>query len=433
MHKNENRPGYKKTKVGWIPEGWKCSALGKDDHFLTSGSRGWSQYYSDSGALFVRITNLQRGEVTLDYSDCKFVALDGNRSEGTRTRLNAGDILISITADLGSIGYFDASEQFPEAYVNQHIAMLRFLDDGRCSKYIAYYLTGLEAKKEFLRITDQGAKAGLNLPTIRSFPTPLPSLPEQEAIAGVLKCWDRGIRNLELKIGKKRLIKKGLMQQLLSGKRRLPGFSKDWKTVRLGDECELITKGTTPTSIGRSFKNKGVNFVKIESLTTDGKIIRDKVAFIDEETHAALKRSQLKAEDILISIAGALGRIALVKNEIIPANINQALAIVRLKTDSVLDLSFLLWFLKGRAIENHINAINVQAAQANLSLKDIGNFAISSPPVEEQLGIAEVLSAADREIEVLERKLALWRDQKKYLLNNLVTGTIRLPQFRKVF
>jgi type I restriction enzyme S subunit len=94
-----------------------------------------------------------------------------------------------------------------------------------------------------------------------------------------------------------------------------------------------------------------------------------------------------------------------------------------------LDLSFLRWFLRGRAIEDHITAINVQAAQANISLKDIGNFKIALLCTEEQQAIAKVLSAADGEIEALEKKLALRKDQKKYLLNNLVTGTLRLPEF----
>src|SRR6266404_5148240 len=98
---------------------------------------------------------------------------------------------------------------------------------------------------------------------------------------------------------------------------------EDWEVEQLRHECELITKGTTPTSIGKDFASSGIRFIKIETLDDNGNMVRDKVAFIDEETNALLKRSQLKERDVLISIAGALGRVAVVTSDILPANTNQ--------------------------------------------------------------------------------------------------------------
>jgi type I restriction enzyme S subunit len=116
----------------------------------------------------------------------------------------------------------------------------------------------------------------------------------------------------------------------------------EWPVKRLGDLSDLITKGTTPTSIGHEFVSKGINFVKVESIKANGEFIENKFAQITPECHNSLRRSQLKSGDILFSIAGALGRTAFVTNDIIPANTNQALAIIRLKKSDAVSTEFVL-------------------------------------------------------------------------------------------
>ena len=98
-------PGYKLTDAGVYPEAWLACELGDLAPYVTSGSRGWAEYYSDRGDPFVRITNLSRSTIYIDQSDLKFVRLPINDSEGLRTALADGDLLISITADIGIIGY----------------------------------------------------------------------------------------------------------------------------------------------------------------------------------------------------------------------------------------------------------------------------------------------------------------------------------------
>lgn len=107
------------------------------------------------------------------------------------------------------------------------------------------------------------------------------------------------------------------------------------RRVKLFDIAELITKGTTPTTLGYEFQDDGVNFLKIECFDENGCFIENKVAHISDECHEKLKRSQLKAGDILFSIAGAIGRVAIVTEEMLPANTNQALAIIRITDERV--------------------------------------------------------------------------------------------------
>jgi len=168
---------------------------------------------------------------------------------------------------------------------------------------------------------------------------------------------------------------------------------KDWEIEKLGELSEVITKGTTPSSIGYNFTDSGVNYIKLESLTATGDIIPKKVAYISEECHNALKRSQLKENDILFSIAGALGRIGIVKKEIIPANTNQALAIIRLKEKTGISIDYLAKYLTSDYILNEIEKLKGGVAQQNLSLGQLNNLLIPIPPIRIQQQIVSELDA----------------------------------------
>ncbi len=417
-------PGFRKTKVGWIPEGWVHSVIGEATHYLTSGSRGWSQYYNNTGELFVRITNLTREAIRLDYADCCFVKLPSGTSEGTRTRLKAGDILISITADLGIIAYFSSEEPYPLAYVNQHVALLRLYDKNISSKFVAYQLAAPHAQRRFQEITDQGAKAGLNLASIRSFPVVLPSLPEQEAIAGVLECWDKAIRGGERKIEKKRQVKKGLMQQLLSGQRRLPGFKGKWGEVKLGDIAAPIKtvvgeKVVTPMSL-----SAGIGFVPQE--TKFGKDISgaqyQRYTLLTKGCFAYNKGNSKKYPQGCIYLLEEHDEVA----------VPNVFVCFKLDPSAAVDEYFRQVFLAnmhGPALVRFINSGVRNNGLLNLTASNFFQIKLPLPPLPEQRAIAAVLSAADAEIAALERKLGALREQKRFLLNNLVTGAIRLPAF----
>jgi type I restriction enzyme S subunit len=173
----------------------------------------------------------------------------------------------------------------------------------------------------------------------------------------------------------------------------------EWPTIKLGDISEVITKGTTPTSVGFEFTASGVNFVKIESISLDGDFIPSKFAAVSNECHESLKRSQLKEGDILFSIAGALGRTALVTQKILPANTNQALAIIRIKKDVLIDKRYLILALKTGFTLEQIEKHQGGVAQQNLSLGQMKTFEIPLPPIPEQQRIVAILDQAFADIE----------------------------------
>src|SRR5690606_7039267 len=177
--------------------------------------------------------NMDRNKTRLDLSDVRYVRIPENEHEGTRTSVIAGDVLISITADIGIISYADDSVPLP-AYINQHIALVRFDSESILPKYAALFLAVGNGQKRFKEITDQGAKAGINLRTVRDLPLAIPpSLDEQRAIATALSDVDALLEELDRLIAKKRDLKQATMQQLLTGQTRLPGFEGEWQERRL--------------------------------------------------------------------------------------------------------------------------------------------------------------------------------------------------------
>jgi type I restriction enzyme, S subunit len=403
-----------------IPDGWKIELLG--EFMIVKDGVHQTPTYTASGIPFLRVTDIQ--DESINLSKTKYISKEEHDKITARLKPTNGDILYSKNGTIGITRIVDWDWEF-SFFVS--LALLRFKKDGYSVQYLAQYLQSDLAKREIYQGSKQGSVINLHLEEIQKFRVPIPPFLEQCKIAEVLGVWDELIDLLERLIGKMRSRKQGLMQQLLTGKKRFKEFEgSEWKTVNLSDLCSLITKGTTPSSIGFEFCNEGINYIKIESINDRGQFLTEKIAKISEEAYQALKRSQLKELDILFSIAGALGRVAIVSDNILPANTNQALAIIRLKEEYRNCHEYLFQYLKSDVITKHIECVNVQAAQANLSLSQINNFKIIFPSLPEQEKIAAVLSAADEEISTLEKQLAAYKQQKLGLMQQLLTGRIRI-------
>lgn len=164
-----------------LPESWK-ELFGKDVfEFITSGSRGWAEYYADEGKLFIRVTNLDFDTIKINSSPAKnkFVNPPQN-AEGTRTKVKPNDILISITGDVGMVGLVE--NNFEEAYINQHVCLAR-PKKGFNSKFIAYYISAKNGGRKYFDEAKKGAtKSGLVLGDIKALPIPCPPHEEQVEI-----------------------------------------------------------------------------------------------------------------------------------------------------------------------------------------------------------------------------------------------------------
>ena len=193
--------------------------------------------------------------------------------------------------------------------------------------------------------------------------------------------------------------------------------------IPLQELCKVVTKGTTPTTLGKSFTSSGINFIKAESILDNHSIDSSKFAFVDEETNALLKRSVIKANDIIFTIAGTLGRFAMVDNSVLPANTNQAVAIIR-PDEAKITPAYLYSFFIGNWHNEYYSKRIQQAVQANLSLTTIKSLPIAvlnNTTMSNYDKLVSPLFALMKNNEEENRRLSKLRD---VLLPMLMSGEI---------
>ncbi len=260
----------------------------------------------------------------------------------------------------------------------------------------------------------------------------VPPVNEQKKIAEILSAVDEEIQKTDEIISQTEKLKKGLMQDLFTrgiGHKEFKETSvgmipKEWGVVTVKSATKIITKGTTPTTYGHSFTNEGVNFFKIENIDNNGNIDLSKCKHISETTHQFLRRSQLLCNDILFSIAGAIGRIAIVRKEHLPANTNQAIAIIR-PTENI-NATYLAKILGSDFAQRQVMSKVVQLAQANINLERLGLILIPLPTLSEQKKITDILLSVDQKITTdIKYKKVLIR-LKKGLASDLLSGGVRV-------
>lgn len=165
--------------IGEVPSHWDVMPLKRDLSFVTSGSRGWAENYADDGELFIRIGNLTRDSIRLDLSDIQRVAVPAD-AEGARTKLQAGDILFSITAFLGSVAVVPG--ELESAYVSQHVALARLRQRRLLPNWVGYAALSSVGQAWFETQSYGGTKVQLSLDDIRDMPLPVPPIGEQMKI-----------------------------------------------------------------------------------------------------------------------------------------------------------------------------------------------------------------------------------------------------------
>ena len=391
-------PGYKQTEVGVIPEEWEVKHLGELSEFITSGSRGWAAFYSETGALFIRSQNLRDG--TLSFEDSQYVR-PPSCAEGNRTKVTRNDLLITITGNsVGNVALVD--RELAEAYISQHVGLVR-LSKPEVGRYINRFLSpNSPGNKQIAQSQSGQSKPGLNLQNLRDFWIALPPTePEHRAIAEALSDVDALLGGLDRLIAKKRDLKQAAMQQLLTGQTRLPGFHGEWDVKRLGDVAS-ISKGT---QLHSSETDEGGKFAHLNGGITPSSY-----------TH----KSNTDGNTIAISEGGnSCGFVQFMTEpywcgghcySVIPNGV---------------DNHFLYHALKGQ--QSAIMGLRVGSGLPNVQKTGLLDFKIELPStLPEQIAIAEVLSEMDAELTALEQRREKTHALKQGMMQELLTGRMRL-------
>jgi type I restriction enzyme S subunit len=432
MAVDEVRPGYKRTEVGIIPEDWEVRTIGDSQPFVTSGSRGWARYYSDHGAPMVRITNLKRGSIRLDTEQMRYVTIPACSAEGARTSLENGDILVSITADIGIIGYVDSSLQKP-AYINQHIALVRLRSSEIHPQFVSYFVASAPVQTFFRAITDAGAKAGLNLPTVRSIPFALPPrLLEQQLISQALSEVQITCETFERLIAKKRDLKQAVMQELLSGRNRLPGFEEPFLSASYGDLFEFLPTSANPRAqldpygevlyvhygdVHTSYESH-LDFSRTASVRIDRKLCPRAASLKNGDWIMADASEDLEAVGKSVEVVGLpVGRQAV-------SGLHTFLLRERRPTFAP---GFKGYLGKLASLHSALMKVTTGTKVYGVPREALKQVYLRYPPtIEEQTAITLILTEMDREIAALQGRLAKYREMKQGMMQNLLTGAFRL-------
>ncbi|MFP3343016.1 restriction endonuclease subunit S [Halomonas sp. SIMBA_159] len=403
-----------------VHEGWTPTKLGHISSLITSGSRDWAKFYSDTGSKFIRMTNLRRDGIHLKLDDLKFVNIESGSADGKRTSLQAGDILISITAELGKIGWVPPG--LGDAYINQHTALVRVLPTEAEPKFVAYLLASKPYHRRINALNDAGAKAGLNLTTIRSLPLALPDISEQKKIAQILSTWDQAITATERLLENSQQRRKGLMQQLLTGKKRLPGFEDEWKRVRLGSLFSRVTS-----------RNEGqsTNVVTIsgqQGLIRQQEFFKKSVASETLDNYFLLKKGQF-AYNKSYSNGYPMGAIKRL-NRYDDGVVTTLYICFTLTDEHEADSDFYEQYFESGLLNQGLMQVAHEGGRAhgllNVKPSDFFSLTLHKPNISEQKAIANVLCTADSEIVAQKASLEQLRSEKRALMQQLLTGKRRV-------
>jgi type I restriction enzyme, S subunit len=411
-NKNKNRKGYKKTKIGWIPEEWDVFKV-KNIAETTAGgtpSTRISEYWGgnilwmSSGELNYKKVNNVEGRIT-----------DLGLKNSSTKLLPKHSILIGLAGQgktRGTVAYNEV-----ELCTNQSVAAILPNEDKYYFKYLFY---NLDCRYDELRklSTGDGGRGGLNLHIINSLNIPLPPLSEQKKIAEILSTWDKAISNYELLITNYELRKKALMQKLLTGKVRFKEFvGQEWKEVRL-KEVSTIKRGAGSQYLQYvEDKHDGIQLLRINDF------LNDKPKYVKLTND--IKRFIVHEGDILIAGTGATaGIIYLITKEL--DGLAHSYNAPRIMLRKSVTISYIYYFLNSQKIQNQQISLFTGNAQHFLDINAIGNFKIDLPLLNEQRKIASVLTAQDKQIDLLKQQKSTLEQQKKGLMQKLLTGEVRV-------
>ncbi|MES2737920.1 MAG: restriction endonuclease subunit S [Verrucomicrobiota bacterium] len=414
----------KKEKIKSVPElrfpgfagEWKNEQIGSIAKTITSGSRDWAQHYAETGSKFIRMTNLPRDGIQLLMDDVRFVELPKDSSEGKRTSLEAHDILISITAELGKIGWIPPD--FGIAYINQHTALVRLDLTMADARFVAHLLSSERMNNEINSLNDSGAKAGLNLPTIRSLPLNLPTPLEQQRIAEFLTAVDGRLAQLSRKKALLEDYKKGVMQQLFTQALRFKNDHgkdfPDWEEKTLG-ELTKWASGGTPSKDNASFWEGDIPWMS--AATMHERYYSDSPLSITQEGVKSGSKMARKGTLLLLVRGSMLWNRIPVGITTRDVAFNQD--VKSISPTSEVSAEFLLhWFIASENMLLH-KVVGTGIGAGKLDTDEMKNLPLQLPSPDEQIKIANFLSALDDKIESVTAQITHTQTWKKGLLQQM--------------
>ncbi len=431
------QPGYKQTEAGVIPKDWSvinaseaCSKIQDGTHF--------SPKISGNDYFYVTSKNIRFGY--LDLSTANRIDAAQHQAIYKRCDVKKGDVLLTKDgANTGNAALNTLDEEFS---LLSSVAFLRFQQSKHCGGYFLQQILSPSGQRQIQEAMAGNAITRLTLQKINKlcFPVP-PTKAEQEAIAEALSDADALIESLEQLVAKKRHLKQGTMQELLTGKKRLPGFQvqsgykktelgvipEDWETISIAKGCRKIIdyRGRTPRKLGMDWGGGDIPALSAGNVKM-GYIDFDQECYFGSE--ALYKRwmttGEAEKDDVVVTLEAPLGNVALIPDER-KYILSQRTVLLQLDKKITASL-FLFQVMLSERFQRLLSENATGSTAQGIQRKKFESLTYACPTIPEQEAIAGILSDMDAEITELETQLAKTRTLKQGMMHKLLTGEIRL-------
>jgi len=409
-NRNENRPGYKKTKVGWIPKEWDSSSIGRNVDILTGYPFKSDKYsFGPEDSKLLRGDNVVHTNIRWDGAKrWPVTELDGLE----RYLLHENDIVLAMDRTWVNSGLKCAivrKEDLP-CYLVQRVARIRGVLP-EVTRYWSFHLLSHRFEQYVKGNQTETAVPHISKKQIADFLVPLPPLPEQKKIAEILSTWDDAVEQMRKLIDAKKNRKKALMQQLLTDKKRLPGFNESWEEYHLGELFD---------------ERREVNCEHLLLLAITGSrgvILATEIVRKDSSSADKSRYKRIAPGDIGYNTMRMWQGVSAVSN--LEGIVSPAYTICI--PNKTVDVSFMGYFFKFSPVVNLFRRFSQGLVNDTLNLKfhHFAQIKVIIPCLDGQQAISKVLRIADDEIKKLENKLAALEKQKRGLMQKLLTGEVR--------
>jgi len=424
------KPGYVQTEIGVFPEDWNISTIGDVAIKVGSGitPTGGNSRYKKYGRPFVRSQNVDWGEFILD--DLVFIDED-THNEFPATELHKNDVLLNITgASIGRSALVD--DILTGGNVNQHVCIIRLNQMRVHPRFLNLLLLSAIGQRQIDSFQAGGNREGLNFAQIKTIKFPLPpTLIEQEQIAKMLNDVDTFIKSLRKLIAKKRGIRQTVIQELLTGRKHLPGFTGNWELVNLGDIADpnkqwSFAGGPFGSNLKFSdYTPDGIRIIQLQNIG-DGEFKDDNKVFTSIEKADELSSNNIYPGDIILSKMGD----PVARACIVPPQSDRYLMSsdgIRLAVDHRrFNTYFVFTSINSPPFRRKAENASTGSTRKRIGLTELRNLELLCPELKEQTAIATILSDLDAEITTLHDRMMKIMQLKQGMMQELLTGRIRL-------
>jgi len=418
---NKNRAGYQRTKLGWIPDDWRIVRLSEvstiDSESLKNGTE------LDYTFRYITLSSISEGKKVEDFVQHKFSSAPSR----ARMIVKNGDVLLaSVRPNL--LGHFIIEEASNNLICSTGFSVIR-VGENLHSRYLFSYLFSSLAKSQYHSLVVGSNYPALTSSDVRNFKIVIPSIVEQRKIAQILTTWDKTNEKTEQLIEAKTQLKKGLMQQLLTGKKRFIEFEgENWSEYVLGNLGKTFN--------GLSGKNKndfgsGNPYIPYLNIINNSKIDPNQMDLVTVKDGE--RQNTVKYGDIFFTTSSETpeeaGMPSVLLDKVENTYLNSFCFGFRLNDFETLDPEFARFYFRSYLIRKEIFRLAQGSTRYNISKNEVIKIKILLPSIKEQQRIAIVLANLEEQIDTLKRNSLLLQEQKKGLMQKLLTGEVRVKTY----